>query len=86
MRGDQTSLGLAERPLESTYLEIPALGRCSGLLPPGVVQTAVVDRLEPISSTRRSTASRASFESPATGSAIWPGVLGATPFSGLIRV
>src|SRR5439155_5948639 len=44
--GDPASIRLVERAPESGDFKIPAVGRRSGLLSPGVVQVTTVDRVE----------------------------------------
>src|SRR5438552_16169372 len=44
--GDPASISFGERAPESSDFKIPAVGRRSGLLPPGVVQVTTVDRVE----------------------------------------
>jgi len=44
--GDPAPVGFGERAPESSGFKIPAVSRRSGLLPPGVVQTTAVDRVE----------------------------------------
>src|SRR6266571_7538076 len=44
--GDPASIGFGERAPKSSDFKIPAVGRRSGLLSPGVVQVTTVDRVE----------------------------------------
>src|SRR5262245_61128493 len=44
--GDPAPVSLGERSPESSGFEIAAVSRCSGLLPPGVVQQTAIDRVE----------------------------------------
>src|SRR5260221_2223912 len=44
--GGPAPVGFGERAPESSGFKIPAVSRRSGLLPPGVVQTTAVDRVE----------------------------------------
>src|SRR2546427_13059028 len=44
--GDPASISFGERAPESSDPKIPAVGRRSGLLSPGVVQVTTVDRIE----------------------------------------
>src|SRR4051812_18856842 len=43
---DPASISFCERATDSSGFKIPAVGRCSGLLPPGVVQITTVNRIE----------------------------------------
>src|SRR2546428_11754052 len=44
--GDPASISFGERAPENSDFKIPAVGRRSGLLSPGVVQVTTVDRVE----------------------------------------